>query len=432
MPSRWLSLALGLSALALFFLGLDRTVRQLARSPEHNWDMLPAMALALEWEVKDPVELHEKTYSLAKAELSPEVYQQLTTGGVREVRAQDPAAFHEHLAFYRARVLYSIAVRLLHQQGVPLSAATWWISLGCYAMVCLLVLGWAANHLSIGLAALFALGVAHTPALLNTAGTSSADGLAALFVCLGCWALIERRLFPVAAGMLTLAVAARPDTIVLIVFLAAALFLLLPREERPPLPALVVWLAASGGLYYWLAGFAGEYGWWPLMQISFVEKAVHPATLPTAPDWNEYLAILTRQAEALPGDGYVTTPGGEVTGSTGVFAYGALALVALAMAWKKERRVAALVVAMLATSLVRYLLFPQIWDRFFALFYTLVPLALVSLIVLEAPAPGPRRRRPLRRSRTTTPATEPPAEPSTEPATEPSTATTTTATDPPA
>ena len=38
-------------------------------------------------------------------------------------RAQDPAAFHEHLAFYRARVLYSIAVRLLHEQGVKLSDA---------------------------------------------------------------------------------------------------------------------------------------------------------------------------------------------------------------------------------------------------------------------------------------------------------------------
>ena len=138
MLSRWISALFGLAALALFFLGLARTVRQLAHNPALNWDMLPAMALALEWEEKDPVELHKQTYALAQSELAPETYSQLTAAGVRAVRAQDPAAFHEHLAFYRGRVLYSIAVRLLHRQGVPLSAATWWIPLGCYVLVSLL------------------------------------------------------------------------------------------------------------------------------------------------------------------------------------------------------------------------------------------------------------------------------------------------------
>ena len=385
MRHRWLSTILGLAALALFFLGLARTVRQLALHPEHNWDMLPAMALALEWEVKDPVQLHERTYALARTELPPETFAQLTAPGVRAVRAQDPQAFHEHLAFYRARVLYSIAVRFLHEQGMKLSDATWWVPLGCYALTSLLVLGWAATHLPLALAALFALGVAHTPALLNQASTSSADGLATLFVCLGAWALVERRLLAVAAPLFTLAIGARPDSVILIGFLAAALFFALPREERPSVPALLLWLVASAGLVYWLSGFAGEYGWWPLMQISFVEKAVHPGELATTPVWSEYLGILRRQVETLPGDGYVTTPAGEVTGSTGVLAYAALGLVALAMAWRVELRVTALVAALLLTYVVRFFLFPQLWDRFFAPLYVLVPLALVTLV-----APGER------------------------------------------
>jgi hypothetical protein len=398
---RWISALFGLAAVVLFFLVLARTVQQLARQPELNWDMLPAMALALEWEEKDPVELHRQTYALAQSELPPEAFAQLTAPGVRAARAQDPAAFHEHLAFYRARVLYSIAVRFLHRQGMALSAATWWIPLGCYVLVALLALGWAASHLSLGLAALFALGLAHTPALLNQASTSSADGLATLFVCLGAWALIERNLFFVAAPLLTLAVGARPDTLILIVFLAGACFLL-PREDRPGVPALLLWVVASGGIVYWLSHFAGEYGWWPLMQISFVEKAVHPAELPTAPIWSEYLAILRHQVEALPGDGYVTTPAGEVTGSTGALAYAGLGVVALALAWRVEQRVVALVVAMLATYLVRFLLFPQLWDRFFAPLYALVPLALVSLVVPGRPAPV-QRPRTLRRPGTTGP-----------------------------
>jgi len=390
--TRWLSALFGIAAVVLFFGVTARTVQQLARDPELNWDMLPAMALALEWEEKDPVELHKQTYALAQTELPPEAYAQLTGQGVRAIRAQDPAAFHEHLAFYRARVLYSIAVRLLHRQGMALSAATWWVPLGCYVCVSLLALAWAASHLSLGPAALFALGLAHTPALLNQANTSSADGMAALFVALGAWALIERNLFAVAAPLFTLAIGARPDTVILIGFLAATLFFVLPKDERPSPLALLLWVVASGVIVYWLSQFAGEYGWWPLMQISFVEKAVHPAELPTTPDWSEYFSILRHQVETLPGDGYVKTPAGEVTGSTGVLAYAGLGFVALAMAWRVEPRVFALVLALLLTFLTRFFLFPQIWDRFFAPLYTLVPLALVSLVVPRVPAPVPRPR----------------------------------------
>lgn len=379
MFSRWTSALFGLLALALLCLGLLRTVRQLEAHPALNWDMLPAMALALEWQEKDPVELHTQTYATAKLELAPETYAALTSGGVREARAADPAAFHEHLPFYRARVLYSIAVRLLHEQGVKLSDATWWIPLGCYALAAFLFLGWAAGHVSLAVAALFALGLAHTPALLNQANTSSADGMAALFVYFGAWALVERRLFFVAAGMFTLAIAARPDTLILIGFLSVALMVFTRGDERPNIAGLLVWLAASAGVYFWLSNFAGEYGWWPLLQISFVGKAVHPATLATIPDWNEYLGILTRQSEGLPGDGYLKTPTGEITGSTLVFVYAGLALLGISLAWKRaQHTAAAFLAALLATYLVRYFLFPQLWDRFYAPFYALVPLCLVS------------------------------------------------------
>jgi len=193
--SRWIRALFALVALSLFGLGLARNVRQLAHDPAHNWDMLPAMALALEWEIEDPVELHRRTYEFARTELDAETYALLTAPGVRAARAKDPAAFHEHLAFYRGRVLYSLAVRLLHERGVALSRATWLVPLGCYVLVAALVLGWAAAHLPLAIAALFALALSYTPALLNQANTSSADGLALLFVCLGALLLVAAALF---------------------------------------------------------------------------------------------------------------------------------------------------------------------------------------------------------------------------------------------
>src|SRR5262249_33474142 len=189
---------------------MGRRLRPIQRAPALIGDMLPAMALALEGEEKDPVELHRRTYEAARAELPPERYAQLTGTGVLKARAEDPAAFHEHLPFYRARVLYTLAIASLTRIGVTLTAATYWVPLACFALSALLFLAWSVRRVPLALASVFALGLAHTPALLNQARLSTADGLATLVTCLGAWALLEANLFPVGAGLLTLAIAARP------------------------------------------------------------------------------------------------------------------------------------------------------------------------------------------------------------------------------
>ena len=244
-----------------------------------------------------------------------------------------------------------------------------------------MLLSWSARPLGLALAALFALGLAHTPALLTQARFSSADGLATLLVVVGAYLLVERRAFVAGALVLTLSLGARPDGIVLIGFLALALPLFMPRDERPSTRTLVLWVLASAGVYLALTRYAGEYGWWPLITISFEEKAVHPAQLSTSVDAAKYLEILGRQLGSLPGDGYVTT-GREVTGSTLAFVYAGVAVLGIAL-WSRERatggRAAAWLAALCLAYLVRYLLFPQLWDRFFAPFYALVPLLVLTL-----------------------------------------------------
>jgi hypothetical protein len=375
----------------LLFLGLTlRTAVQLVRAPEANWDMLPAMALALEWEVREPVELHRRTYAALREEVPLATFAELTASGVRQARFLDAAAFHEHLPFYRARVLYSLAVYALHRLGAPLSAATYWVPVACFVLCAGLFLLWALRHTAPVLAALFALGLAHLPAFLNQAGTSSADGMATLLLCLAGFALVELRRTGVAAVLVAMSLGARPDGVLLAGFLAAALYACLPREERPRPTLLALWLALSAALYLGLTRYAGEYGWWPLVQISFVEKSVHPAALPSAVDWDVYGAILARQLAALPGEGYVTTGGSEVTGSTLVFFLGAVAVLLARRAWPSERASVALLAALLATYLVRFPLFPQIWDRFYAPFYALVPLVGLSVLSRSDAAPSPR------------------------------------------
>lgn len=389
----WKKAVLGLLTLVLFAGLLARSARQLAQAPRLNWDMLPAMALALEWEEPDPVALHRRTYAAAREELSARDFQALVAPGVRQARAQDPAAFHEHLAFYRSRVLYTLAVQGAHRLGVPLTAATWWVSIASWAGCGVLFLVWARRHLPLPLAAAFALGLASLPPLLSLACTSSADGLALLLTCLGAWALVERRSFALGTAFLLLALGARSDAVILLGLAVLAFLAGLPREERPSRRAVALALGLGAALTLGLRRFGGEYGWWPLIQISFVEKAVHPSALPTAVDWSEYLAILARQLALLPGDGYVQ-PASEVTGSTLVFLWLALAAIGLWLG-ARERRVRALLAALLAAYLLRFLLFPQIWDRFYAPFYALVPLGLLSLLGAARASAKPQGAPPL-------------------------------------
>ena len=110
--------------LALLLLG--RTVQRIP--PLWNWDVLGYMALALEWTEDDPVEVHRATYDAARSDLEPAVFRELTDQRVevRRARFQDAEAFTEHIAFYRARVLFTLLTRLLHGAGAPLPYAVWW------------------------------------------------------------------------------------------------------------------------------------------------------------------------------------------------------------------------------------------------------------------------------------------------------------------
>lgn len=382
-------------AAALFLLLLGRTVRDLAAAPVGNWDMLGYMGLALEWEESDPSEVHRRTYELAQAELPRRTYAELIgPHPVRKARYENAEAFVEHIAFYRARVLYTLSVWFTWKCGVPLSSATWGVSLACFTLSALLLLLWASRHLPFYLAAILAAGLAHTPALLTTAGYSTADGMSLFLTLLGSFLWVESRSRLPGAAVLSLSILVRPDAVIFVGVLAGLAWLLERKEDRPSLVFSGAWILASGLVYLAVQAFGGAYGYWPLFWISFVQKEIHPATLPTSFDFAIYREVLGRQFATLPGDGYYGTPR-LVTGSTLVFVNGAFALLGLALARMHAarpelRRPAAFLAALLVAYGLRYFLFPQVWDRFFAPYHVTIPLLLVGMIVPFLKPGGPR------------------------------------------
>lgn len=382
------------------------TARTLRAIPVyHNWDALGYMALTLEWELDDPEEVHRRTYAEAQRVMPPAAFAELVSAGseVRRERYRDPQAFTEHLAFYRARVFGTLSLWLLHRAGgVELALAPWVLTLGSLIGLGLLALLWLGGRIAPWAALVGATALLHAPPLLMNAMLSTVDAQASLITCLGLFVFLERRRPMLGAALTTLAILTRPDTVILVGCFAVAAFLFQRNDDsgrgRLSVRFLAAWLGVSVATYLGVQAYAGEYGWWPLFQITFVEKAVHPAALPTTPDPGVYLDVLAERLARLPGAGYLRQ-GRFVPGTTFPFVFAGFGVLGLAL-WQRldaARRSrlalhAALLAALVPTYLVRWLLFPALWDRLFVPLYVLIPLVLVSMVCVALdrdPDPDP-------------------------------------------
>ena len=361
-------------------------VRSLARAaevpPVHNWDMTCYVALAIAYEESEPEAIHRRTYETLQAELPPAVYRGLVTGGVKQKRFEDPAALYEHMAFYRARVLYTYPLHLLNKLfGVPLPQGTYWISRGSWIALAILLCVWASR--AVGPLAGMPVGtlLAHAPWFIAHMGFSSPDLEATVLTCLGIFLLVECKKDLAGAILLAATIAVRPDTVILALLLAAGLWLF-DRGSRPSARFLAIWAGSCLAAYVAVSKYAGAYGWWPLFWISFIKKEEFPARIDTSPDWGLYFRVVRDQWRAIPWQGYYTLQRG-VTGSTVPLAFFGAMAAALALLRRSARpelsRYTALFLAFAATYLARWLLFPQLWDRFFAVLYACVPLACLSI-----------------------------------------------------
>ncbi len=384
----------GIALLCSLFL-----VRSLHRASElpplHNWDLTAYVALAIAYEGSEPEEVHRRTYEALRAELPPKVFADLTNGGVKRKRFEDPAALYQHLGFYRARIFFTFPVYLLNKLfGVPWTNATYWISRASWIGLALLMCLWASRSLGPYWGMPVGTLLAHAPWFVASMGFSSPDLQASLLTCLGIYFLVELRRDLVGAALLTATIGVRPDTVILALVLAAGIWFF-DREQRPSRRFFAIWCGASLAAYFAVSKYAGAYGWWPLFWISFAQKEEFPAQIDTSPRWDLYFQVLRMRWEEIPGHGYYATPR-RVTGSTVPLAFAGAVLAAVALIRRSGNpalaRYTALFAAFFVTYSVRWLLFPQLWDRFFTVAYACVPLILLSIASGVTPSGPPRAR----------------------------------------
>ncbi|WP_136656421.1 hypothetical protein [Nitratireductor sp. XY-223] len=232
--------------------------------PEHNWDMAPYIAVALERDIQDPAALHKRVWGIMESAASADQFHTLTQGSQYNIEQYtNPENFHSQLGMYRVKYGYVAYLRFLGP-----------------------IMGYVEATQAVNAVSVLVIGLV---LLMWLYRSDAADGLLLLAP------------FMLAMGFLTMAQIAVPDLMTFAAFLVAV-FLLRTGHEWPAVPVLLVafairpdgiilifalllaylfldgrWLPLAIAFALSLAGYVlitrggGHPGWWPHFVFSNVE-----------------------------------------------------------------------------------------------------------------------------------------------------------------
>lgn len=333
--------------------------------PIANWDMIPYTALAQAVPGQDIASIHSSAYDSVKLAVSPGEFLQLTEDRrYRIAQYASSDAFATMLPMYEVKWLYIETVRALSGavgaiQGERL--------VNSIAMVCfgLMISFWLNANRALVFAPVVIAGLALCD--IGTVARITTPDMMAGALVLGAVLLLQRGQALTASLLLALAVATRPDHVLLAGCFATAL-MLASRDWRSAAILLVPSLAA----FAFVSNVDNYPGWWThvyLTQIEYVPtlEGFHPEfSLATY-----IMAIVKAASRAVAEEGWPVL----------------LLMLGLAAAWvmmkieNVSRRDMAITIALLVAVVGKFLIFPINEGRFH--FAYLVP-ALLLLVAIWA------------------------------------------------
>lgn len=213
----------GKRTIVLAILAILVTVTVLVvRRPYYNWDMFPYMAIAIGQESVPFDSTHREVYRIARATLPPADFEAISAR--QPDLMNDAAAFEGILKYYTIKPGYNLIVAGFCALGINPVTATALPSAVSYFLLGCLVLFWTLRTGPAGPGGLFTLVIVLAPSLIDLARYSSPDMLCAMISVVGFVLIFQGR---PAHGLFFLlgALTIRPDAVILLVLIAAALAL---------------------------------------------------------------------------------------------------------------------------------------------------------------------------------------------------------------
>jgi hypothetical protein len=312
--------------------------------PIVGWDVVPYTMATLKTSTSEAAELHARTWAVLKERLPANLVNELTTGDFRADQYRNPQAAVSQLPLYESKYGYVALLKAASAVvGNPVDAIIA-VSLigGLGTLVCLV---YAASRIG-GIAALLWVPLAKVFDLSPLAAQTVPDSLEAFTSTAGTLALLARR--PgLATGLLVCGVLVRPDNLILNAFLCVVVA-----------TASLRWAAILGVLSL-SAGFVDVFashhiGWWGQYQYNFISKPSDLAQLNPVFSFSAYAHTELSAIVAIARSEWAMVMIGTW-----------IAAIAL-LAGSKDREPPLLLLAIVATFVVRLCAYPSIEFRHYA------------------------------------------------------------------
>jgi hypothetical protein len=324
--------------------------------------MLGYMALVLRVENKNIEETHLMTYENAKEQIPAEFYFRLTdsANAYRRKMKENAVEFYRQLPFYTVKPLYILSVYLFYKAGIPLPLSTVLPSVFAYFFVGILLLYWLQQIVPLTYAFWIGILVMVSPPLLMVARLSTPDALSALLIFSAFYYLIGKPSFRAMSVFLLISIMARLDNVLLVSAILFLLGLMDSREGKPWVSKYTPVILAVACCFFCITATVRSFGWSLFYYPSFMGSLQLRGGLHTGFLFSGYLHLLYSAA---------------ITGLYhSWFDFFLLMGIFLSFrkgpgCYKKLEKDQLIYFFLISVSLIRFLLHPDLSDRFFIAYY---------------------------------------------------------------
>jgi hypothetical protein len=344
------------------------------RKPLYNWDMLAYMALIVRIDHKDPVTIHQVVYSSAKETIPNNAYDLLINSGYRKKMADSPGEFYQQLPFYSVKPFYTGMTYLFYKAGFSLPVSTVLPSILSCMLIGVLLFYWLQKYLGLFFTFSAGLLIMYSGIMIESERLSSPDALSAFFLLFSFYVILEKPSWRWLTVLLALSIFTRLDNVIAGVLIASFLFFIKKSIVRISLKQYVLMLIVLIASYAATSLFASSFGWDMLYYPSFARHLDLSHAGHASFSFKAYGSLFVSAA------------------ITGLLYYHVVffVLLGLLLIYTPSFRLRQLSFdqmfagLLLFIILIRFILFPDLTDRFYIAYYICILLLLVKRYVTSA------------------------------------------------
>jgi len=360
-----------------FFLCLLPVAIFTFKHPAYNFDMLGYMALIIRTGTHDLNQVHATTYEKVRQVIPADEYRKLTeTPPFRKKIAEDALQFEKILPIYSVKPLYIGMCWLFYRWGFSLVASTVIPSIISYLAIGVFLFYWLKKYLQPLIAFLAGLLIMCSMFVVAIAGHSTPDCLSALFLFVSFYFIVERRNATFMFLFFLLSTFTRVDNVITCFFIIS--FLTFSRKWKMIDRRQYFFMTAILGIAYVCAIFpVTQFGWSIFYYSQYARHIDFSRDFDQAITFSSYIALV-----------YSKLVTAMVSTQFTFFMFLCLLVFGNPFSsWKSLTCDQSFLLLLLGIMFFRFLLLPDLSDRFYFGFYLVFLILLVRKLQSQVLAP---------------------------------------------